>query len=128
VNPILRDRMYNIGVKGFSVQEKLVIAEKYLLGDALKEAGLFEKVSIGKDLLSHVIEHYTGGEAGVRELKRCIQTIVSKINLLRFYNNPKQVPFAITDFALPFTLKRSHVELFLKRKSELNESISHLYA
>ena len=127
VNPILRDRMYNIAVQGFSVKEKLLIAENYLLPDALKEAGLFEKVSISKEILAHVIEHYTGGEQGVRELKRCIQTIISKLNLLRFYNNPKQVPFAIKDFALPFTLKKDHVELFLKRKEVLNESISHLY-
>jgi len=63
----------------------------------------------------------------VRELKRCIQTIISKLNLLRFYNNPKQVPFAIKDFALPFTLKKEHVELFLKRKETVNESIAHLY-
>jgi ATP-dependent Lon protease len=74
-----------------------------------------------------VIENFTGGEAGVRELKRCLQTIVSKINLLRFYNNPKQVPFAIKDFTLPFTLKRDHIELFLKKKGETDPSISHLY-
>jgi len=37
------------------------------------------------------------------------------------------VPFAIKDFALPFTLKRDHVDLFLKRKDVVNESIAHLY-
>lgn len=127
VNPILRDRMYNIAVNGFSMKEKLHIAENYLLIQILKEAGLHEKVSISNDILQHIIENYTGGEQGVRELKRCIQTIISKLNLLRFYNNPKQVPFAIEGFQLPFTLKKSHVELFLKRKEEINASIAHLY-
>jgi ATP-dependent Lon protease len=127
VNPILRDRMYNIAVNGFSMKEKLLIAQEYLLNAALKEAGLFEKVSMGKEILQHVIEHFTSGEAGVRELKRCIQTIVSKINLLRFYNKPKQVPFYIEGFALPFTMKKEHVDLFLKRKEVVNESIAHLY-
>jgi hypothetical protein len=127
VNPILRDRMYNIAVKGFSLKDKLLIAENYLLVDALKESGLHEKISISKDILQHVIENFTGGEAGVRELKRCLQTIVSKINLLRFYNNPKQVPFAIKDFALPFTLKKEHIELFLKKKGETDQSIAHMY-
>lgn len=128
VNPILRDRMYNIQCKGFSMKEKLLIAEEYLLPAALKESGLHEKISIGKEILQHVIEHYTGGEAGVRELKRCIQTIVSKINLLRFYNNPKQVPFAIEGFSLPFTVKQKHVELFLKRKDDgMDESVRHMY-
>ena len=127
VNPILRDRMYNIEVKGFSIKDKLLIAENYLLVAGLKESGLHEKISINKEILQHVIENFTGGEAGVRELKRCIQTIVSKINLLRFYNDPKQVPFAIKDFALPFTLKKDHVELFLKKKAETDPSIAHLY-
>jgi ATP-dependent Lon protease len=128
VNPILRDRMYNIQCKGFSMKEKLLIAEDYLLPAALKESGLHEKISINKEILQHVVEHYTGGEAGVRELKRCIQTIVSKVNLLRFYNNPKQVPFAIEGFSLPFTVKQKHVELFLKKKEDgMDESVRHLY-
>jgi hypothetical protein len=127
VNPILRDRMYNIAVQGFSMKEKLIIAEEHLLTAALKEAGLYEKVSISKEILQFVIEHHTGGEGGVRELKRCIQTIISKLNLLRFYNNPKQVPFSIPGFSLPFVLKKEHVTLFLKRKDMVPESISHMY-
>ena len=127
VNPILRDRMYNIEVKGFSMKEKLLIAEDYLLPYALKESGLHEKISISKEILQYVVEEFTGGEAGVRELKRCLQTIVSKVNLLRFYNNPKQVPFAIEGFTLPFTLQKKHVELFLKKKEPMDASIQHLY-
>ena len=127
VNPILRDRMYNIAVKGFNTKEKLTIVDSYLLTSALKESGLHEKVSISKEIMQYVIENFTGGEAGVRELKRCIQTLVSKLNLLRFYNNPKQVPFAIEGFSLPFILKKSHIELFLKKKEGVDESIAHLY-
>jgi flagellar biosynthesis GTPase FlhF len=127
VNPILKDRMYNIEVKGFDAKQKLQIAEKYLVGAALQEVGLFEKVSLGREIIQHIIEHYTGGEQGVRELKRCIQTVVSKINLLRFFNNSKQVPFAIEGFGLPFTVKKSHIELFLKRKDGIDASIAHLY-
>jgi ATP-dependent Lon protease len=116
VNPILKDRMYNIAVEGFNVKQKVKIAEDYLVGQALREVGLFEKVMFNRDMIEYIIEHYTNGEPGVRELKRCIQTVVNKINLLRFYNHPKQVPFAIEGFALPFTLQKSHLEKFLKRK------------
>ena len=126
VNPILRDRMYNIKVEGFNVKQKLVIAESYLVNAALREVNLFEKIGISKEIITHIIEHYTGEEQGVRELKRCIQTVISKLNLLRFYNDPAKVPFAIKGFGLPFTMKRDHVELFLKRK-EVNESLSQMY-
>jgi ATP-dependent Lon protease len=127
VNPILKDRMYNIQVKGFDMKQKLKIAEDYLVSAALKEVGLFEKIGINKEILEFIVENYTGGEAGVRELKRCIQTVISKINLLRFYNHPKLVPFAIEGFSLPFTVQKKHIELFLKKKEGIDESISHLY-
>jgi ATP-dependent Lon protease len=127
VNPILKDRMYNIQVKGFDIKQKLKIAEDYLVSAALKEVGLFEKIGINKEILEFIVENYTGGEAGVRELKRCIQTVISKINLLRFYNHPKLVPFAIEGFSLPFTVQKKHIELFLKKKESVDESISHLY-
>jgi ATP-dependent Lon protease len=119
--------MYNIEVKGFDSKQKLIIAEKYLVNSALQEVGLFEKVAFGSEMIRYIIEHYTGGEQGVRELKRGIQTVVSKINLLRFFNNPKTVPFALKDFQLPFTVKREHIELFLKRKDTIDPSIAHLY-
>jgi len=127
VNPILRDRMYNIQVGGFNLKEKLVISEQYLVNSALKEVNLFEKISITKEILTQIIENFTGDEKGVRELKRCIQTIVSKMNMLRFYNDPAKVPFAIPGFSLPFNLKKEHVELFLKKKPLLDESIAHIY-
>ena len=126
VNPILKDRMYNIAVEGFNVKQKVKIAEDYLVGQALREVGLFEKVMFSRDMIEFIIETFTNGEPGVRELKRCIQTVVNKINLLRFYNHPKQIPFAIEGFALPFTLQKSHIEKFLKRK-EVNASHAFMY-
>jgi ATP-dependent Lon protease len=127
VNPILRDRMYNIQVSGFDLKQKLIIAEQYLVAQALNEVNLFEKIGFSKELITHIIENFTGDEGGVRELKRCIQTVISKLNLLRFYNDPAKVPFAIKGFSLPFTLKKDHVDLFLKKKPSVDASIAHLY-
>jgi ATP-dependent Lon protease len=127
VNPILRDRMYNIKVDGFNLKEKLVIAEQYLMPGALRDVGLHEKVSVSKEIVQYIIENHTGDEKGVRELKRCMHTIMSKLNLLRFYNDPKQVPFAIPEFHLPFTLEKKHIGLFLKKKEGIDPSIAHLY-
>jgi hypothetical protein len=51
----------------------------------------------------------------VRELKRCIEQIVQRINMLRMFN-VKELPFHIAGFSLPFVLKKEHVDLFLKKK------------
>jgi ATP-dependent Lon protease len=72
-------------------------------------------VDISKEILQHVIEHYANEEAGVRELKRCMEQIVQKINMLRMFND-KSLPFHIKDFKLPFIMKKEHIELFLKKK------------
>lgn len=128
VNPILRDRMYNIQVSGFNLKEKLVITDQYLINSALQDVKLFEKVAISKDVIPYIIEHYTGDEKGVRELKRAIQTVVSKLNMLRFYNIEGKVPFYIKGFSLPFTLQKEHVDLLLKnKKPQIDPSISHMY-
>jgi ATP-dependent Lon protease len=84
---------------------------------ALKEVSLAERVSIPTDVLQHIISVYASDQTGVRELKRCIETVVQKINMLRMYNS-KDLPFYIKDFTLPFIVRREHIELFLKKKND----------
>ena len=127
INPILRDRMWNIKTEGFNVKQKLVIAENYLLRQILQELNLWEKVHVPKDLIKYIIYHFTNEEKGVRELKRCLQTLASKINMLRFINDPSKVPFAIKGFSLPLIVTQQHIELFLKKKDEMDPSIKAMY-
>jgi ATP-dependent Lon protease len=117
---ILLDRMVVVKLEGYSAKEKLVIAEKYLLPAALREVNLEEKVGIGKDLIAHIIENYASEEKGVRELKRCLEAVAQKVNMLRMYND-KSLPFYIKDFTLPYVLKKEHVDLFLKKKDNSSE-------
>ena len=118
--------MYNIQVGGFNLKEKLVISEQYLVQSALKEVNLFEKISITKEILTQIIENFTGDEKGVRELKRCIEQIVQKINMLRMFNT-KDLPFHIKDFTLPFQVKKEHVDLFLRKKEVQDQSFKAMY-
>lgn len=126
IDRVLLDRMVVIQLQGYSAKEKIAIAENYLLPAALKEVGLAEKVGISKDVITYVLEHYAAEEAGVRELKRCMEQIAQKVNMLRMFNT-KDLPFHIKDFSLPFVLKKEHVDLFLKKKKNVDESIKHLY-
>uniref|UniRef100_A0A6C0BCQ1 Uncharacterized protein n=1 Tax=viral metagenome TaxID=1070528 RepID=A0A6C0BCQ1_9ZZZZ len=126
VDRVLLDRMTVIELQGYSSKEKLAIAENFLVPSAMKEVNLEEKVNISKEVLQHVIEEYAKEEAGVRELKRCIEQICQKVNMLRIFNN-KDLPFHIPNFQLPFVVKKEHVTMFLKKKV-VNESHTHLYA
>jgi ATP-dependent Lon protease len=119
IDKILLDRMMVIDLKGYDLKQKTAIAEQYILPGALKEVNLTEKVSISKDILTCIIEEYARDEKGVRELKRCIEQVTQKINMLRMFNSP-ELPFYIKDFSLPFIVKREHIKLFLKKKENPN--------
>uniref|UniRef100_A0A6C0K561 DOD-type homing endonuclease domain-containing protein n=1 Tax=viral metagenome TaxID=1070528 RepID=A0A6C0K561_9ZZZZ len=115
IDRVLLDRLMTIELKGYDLKQKTTIAEQYLLPAALKDVNLVERVAFGMGVVAHIIEQYAKEELGVRELKRSIEQIVQKINMLRLYND-KALPFHIKDFTLPFTVKKEHVDLFLKKK------------
>ena len=124
IDRVLLDRFTVIHLEGYGSKEKLEIAEKFLLPGALKQVNLAERVGVPKDIVSHVLETYAKEEKGVRELKRCMEQIAQKLNMLRLFNSP-DLPFYIKDFALPFILKKEHVDKFLKERRP-TEDLSHL--
>lgn len=124
IDRVLLDRFTVIHLEGYGSKEKMEIAEKFLLPGALKQVNLAERVGIPKDIVSHVLETYAKEEKGVRELKRCMEQIAQKLNMLRLFNSP-DLPFYIKDFALPFILKKEHVDKFLKERRP-TEDLSHL--
>uniref|UniRef100_A0A6C0D6Z9 AAA+ ATPase domain-containing protein n=1 Tax=viral metagenome TaxID=1070528 RepID=A0A6C0D6Z9_9ZZZZ len=126
IDKILLDRMIVINLQGYQSKDKLAIAENFLVPNALKEVNLQEKVSISKEIIEHVLENYAKEESGVREFKRCIEQIVQKINMLRIFNS-KDMPFYISNFSLPFVLKKEHVDLFLKKKDAQDKSYLAMY-
>jgi ATP-dependent Clp protease ATP-binding subunit ClpA len=115
IDKVLLDRMVVVQLAGYQPKDKISIAEQFLLPSALKEVNLGEKVAISRDILQHVLDNYAKEETGVRELKRCIEQIVQRINMLRMFN-VKELPFHIPGFQLPFVIKKEHVDLFLKKK------------
>ena len=126
IDKILLDRMVVIQLEGYSKKDKIAIAENFLLPTALKDVTLEEKVSLSHEVLEHIINEYAAEEKGVRELKRCIEAITQKINMLRILNT-KDLPFYIADFQLPFIIKKAHVDLFLKKKPTTDPSVMRMY-
>lgn len=77
----LRDRMEIIQISGYTEEEKIQIAKRYLIPRKLKECGLAKlAVEIPDEDLSYLIYHYTR-ESGVRQLEREIGNIARKLAL-----------------------------------------------
>ncbi len=87
----LRDRMEIIRLAGYSHQEKLEIANRYLWPRRLKDAGLDDKpLTIGPEVIPHIIKRYTR-EAGVRQLEQMLGKLTRKV-ALRLADTPPEEP------------------------------------
>ncbi|NLM74300.1 MAG: endopeptidase La [Clostridiaceae bacterium] len=74
----LLDRMEVIDITGYTEEEKMNIASKYLVPKQLKNHGVTSsQVKIEKSALREIIVHYTK-EAGVRNLERTIAKVIRK--------------------------------------------------
>ncbi|MGH7137648.1 MAG: endopeptidase La, partial [Pirellulales bacterium] len=75
----LRDRMEILRVSGYTDEEKLEIAKRYLVPRQRREAGLTpEQLVIPDETISRIIYRYTR-EAGLRELERMIGRVARKV-------------------------------------------------
>ena len=74
----LQDRMEIIPLQGYSEEEKLHIATRYLIPRQIKENGITsDQIEFPEDAVRHIIRHYTR-EAGVRKLEQTIGTVCRK--------------------------------------------------
>ncbi|TKB26609.1 endopeptidase La [Desulfopila sp. IMCC35006] len=105
----LLDRMEVIRLSGYTQEEKVVIARRYLLPRQIKQNGLkARQVRIDDETLQYIVTHYTY-EAGLRNLEREIGKVCRKIarkvaeggkgpytvsnrNLDRYLGPPKNIP------------------------------------
>ena len=84
VNPILRDRMYRIHTKGYDQDQKTIISNNYLLPTIQNQVKFnTDEIVIPNDTLHYIITNHTDKEDGVRNLKRCLEIIHTKLNLYR---------------------------------------------
>ena len=121
INPILKDRMYNIGTKGYDVKDKTIICNQYLIPKLEKELDM-EKGSIvfEDEIIKHIIEKYTDEEKGVRNLKRCLEIIYSKLNLYKFMKPGSELfgEKIVENIEFPYNLNKEIIEkVLVKPKS-----------
>ena len=116
VNKILKDRMYVIHTKGFNAEDKLKISREYLLPEIYKTYDFTEEDIVFSDsIIQKIIQGYTGNEEGVRNLKRCFETIISKINIhILSAGQTGELSFKLKQVDLPMTLTEDNIEVLLK--------------
>lgn len=92
INPILKDRLYKIQTQGYTKTDKLTIANDYLIPNIRNIVKLNPtELIITNDVINNIIDKYTDNEKGVRNLKRNLEIIFTKVNLLRLLKNDNDI-------------------------------------
>jgi hypothetical protein len=136
VNPILKDRMYIVETKGYSAKEKVIIAQKHLLPKIRQQVFFREdEVIVPNETIQYLVEKedLTAKEEGVRNLKRCLEIVFKKLNLLRLLGSGSEntvetqtetqsetMQIFGEEFKFkvefPFTVKKEHIDALIKKR------------
>ncbi len=110
----LRDRMEVIELAGYTQEEKLAIAKRYLVKRQLEANGLKpEQAEIGDDVLAAIIADYTR-ESGVRNLEREIGTAFRHVAMRIAEGKDEKVVVTVDDLAAILGPKRYEGELAMR--------------
>lgn len=130
INPILRDRMYKIQIKNYNKKEKTIIADNYLL-PKIREQVKFnpEEIIISDEIINYIIDNYCEKEDGVRNLKRCLEIIHTKLNLCRLIKPGSSIfqDNSITSVEFPLTITKDIVDKLIKRREMSSPALSYMY-
>jgi len=118
IDRILLDRIHRIKFDHLSLDDKLVIANNYLLPEIYKNVGLTDIIKLSDEILIYIIEHYTY-EPGVRKLKEILFEIISEINLSVLQNTDEYttIPIEVT--------KEDIKHHYLKERTEVRHAAIH---
>lgn len=102
IDRILLDRVHRIKFDNLFLEDKIVIANKYILPEIFVKMGLEEIIEFSSDVLKFIIEEYTC-ESGVRKMKQILFEIVGEINLSVLKNNN-------TEYDLPICISINDIK------------------
>lgn len=131
INPILKDRMYRIEIKGYETKDKVIIARNYLL-PKIREMVAFSEtdVVIPDETIEYIANNkqYSQDEKGVRNLKRCLEIIFTKLNLFRLTKKEHEIVKNVKlSVEFPFVVTKDAVDQLIKINDAPNVSLLSMY-
>ena len=129
VHPILKDRMQVINCSGYSQDEKKIILTQYVWPQILDRIKM-DGVTIDEEAIKFLIREYSSEEEGVRTLIRAVETLMTRINLLRIADEDTAKSYKFyTKIKFPLKIDTELAKHILGDIAEqpVNESWRHLY-
>jgi ATP-dependent Lon protease len=135
INPILLDRLHVIQTKGFNIEDKIHIAKGFLIPQIISDIGMKPDDVIFDDetVIREIITTFCSHEEGVRTLRRTIETIISRLNILQFTMSNQQdseriiLPYNLDKIEFPMKVNTKIVNMLLKNINVNDRTFLNMY-
>jgi ATP-dependent Lon protease len=124
IDPIIKNRLKIIEMDVLHKQDKIKIVKEYVIPKYIQNINLTETVIFPDDVLMYILNEYTEKEEGVRNFKKNIETILSKINVSKLIKDTN-LPYFLSNIEFPLTITSSIVDILLKKINK--EHINSMY-
>ena len=135
INPILLDRLHVIQTRGFNIDDKVHIAKGFLIPQIISDIGMkVDDVILDDEIvIREIISNYCNSEEGVRTLRRTIETIISRLNILQFTmcnqsdSERINLPYNLDKIEFPMKINTKIVNMLLKNMNVHERSFLNMY-
>ena len=124
VHPILRDRMTVIHCSGYTEKDKSVIVRDYIWKEILERLRFeSDQIVLTDGAIKYLISEYSADEKGVRTLIRTIESMMTRINMLRIAKDDSMKDYKFyMDIVFPFKITEDVVKKILCDSDTKKES------
>ena len=129
LNQVLRNRLYMIDVEWYGNSQKVEISKNILIPKKCKDYGLENQLFFDDSIIEYIVSKNKKNDKGVRELKRNIDTICKRVDILRASIDKDgkygvlDWTFKIENLVFPLKLNKKHIDILLNDIKNPNESI-----
>lgn len=115
VHPILRDRMTIIHCDGYNENDKKTILKNHIWKQVISRLRFIESELILRDsAIDYLISEYSKDEKGVRSLIRTVETMMTRLNMLRISNHETMKDYGFfMEVTTPFEINEDVVKKLL---------------
>ena len=115
INPILKDRMITINVKGYNNKEKFKIAKDFLIDEIIPKYNIKKgDIIFEDDLIEYIVELTSSNENGVRTLKREINNIISWVNMMKYIKTDDN------EIIFPYKVTKDYYNKYCKKNEPID--------
>lgn len=107
VDPIVADRIKVVQMKAPDNSEKKIIVRSHILPELFSSVSMTPDAMIIEDeVLDYIVSSKVGGESGVRQLKKALETVIQRFNTKKLLGDVTEVPFKVTKHFVDSCLER----------------------